>query len=201
MGAGGKSGGRRKGRRTGESSGPVRDRGGSVRRQRQEAAWGGRTGVWQEIDRLWAPLVESIPQPIPAAWRRGSTERRAWDSNPQPVSRHHISSVAANHSLTLQTHVFWTVCPAVCPGVWQPQGGGTAQKTCWTGRIASIAAAVEGTPIGREAVCTRAGRRGTQGTQADSAPVPPPRPSRRLSAPFPSASTHKVEPGGHPPTV
>ena len=35
-----------------------------------------------------------------------SSKRRAWDSNPQPVSRHHISSVAANHSLTLQTHVF-----------------------------------------------------------------------------------------------
>jgi hypothetical protein len=29
-------------------------------------------------------------------------KRRARDSNPQPVSRHHISSVAANHSLTLR---------------------------------------------------------------------------------------------------
>ena len=28
-------------------------------------------------------------------------KRRARDSNPQPVSRHHISSVAASHSLTL----------------------------------------------------------------------------------------------------
>ena len=47
------------------------------------------------------------PRSIPVAWRPGhSQKRRAWDSNPQPVSRHHISSVAANHSLTLQTHVF-----------------------------------------------------------------------------------------------
>ncbi len=30
------------------------------------------------------------------------SERRARDSNPQPVSRHHISSVAASHSLTLR---------------------------------------------------------------------------------------------------
>lgn len=29
-------------------------------------------------------------------------ERRAWESNPQPVSRHHISSVTASHSLTLR---------------------------------------------------------------------------------------------------
>src|SRR5687768_12092102 len=29
-------------------------------------------------------------------------KRRARDSNPQPVSRHHISSVAASHSLTLR---------------------------------------------------------------------------------------------------
>ena len=29
-------------------------------------------------------------------------ERRARESNPQPVSRHHISSVAASHSLTLR---------------------------------------------------------------------------------------------------
>ena len=32
-----------------------------------------------------------------------SGKRRAWDSNPQPLTGHHISSVAANHSLTLQT--------------------------------------------------------------------------------------------------
>ena len=30
-------------------------------------------------------------------------KRRARDSNSQPVARHHISSVAASHSLTLQT--------------------------------------------------------------------------------------------------
>jgi hypothetical protein len=30
-------------------------------------------------------------------------ERRARDSNPQPLAGHHISSVAANHSLTLQS--------------------------------------------------------------------------------------------------
>ena len=29
-------------------------------------------------------------------------ERRARDSNPQPLAGHHISSVAANHSLTLR---------------------------------------------------------------------------------------------------
>gem|GEM_PF-6249418 len=29
-------------------------------------------------------------------------ERRARDSNPQPVARHHISSVTASHSLTLR---------------------------------------------------------------------------------------------------
>jgi hypothetical protein len=32
----------------------------------------------------------------------GLEKRRARDSNPQPVSRHLISSQAANHSLTLQ---------------------------------------------------------------------------------------------------
>jgi hypothetical protein len=32
----------------------------------------------------------------------GLKKRRAWDSNPQPVSRHDISSVAASHSLTLR---------------------------------------------------------------------------------------------------
>ena len=32
-----------------------------------------------------------------------SAKRRARDSNPQPVSRHLISSQAANHSLTLRT--------------------------------------------------------------------------------------------------
>ena len=32
-------------------------------------------------------------------------KRRAWDSNPQPVTRHLISSEAASHSLTLQR--FW----------------------------------------------------------------------------------------------
>ena len=32
----------------------------------------------------------------------GENKRRAWDSNPQPVARHHISSVAASHSLTLR---------------------------------------------------------------------------------------------------
>jgi hypothetical protein len=31
-------------------------------------------------------------------------ERRARDSNPQPVTRHDISSVAASHSLTLRIH-------------------------------------------------------------------------------------------------
>src|SRR5690606_24744233 len=45
----------------------------------------------------------------PAFWpglSRGvvaGSERRAWDSNPQPVSRHLISSQAAHHSLTLRT--------------------------------------------------------------------------------------------------
>ena len=44
------------------------------------------------------------------------SKRRARDSNSQPLSGHHISSVAANHSLTLQNAVFSAVCPAVCPG-------------------------------------------------------------------------------------
>ncbi len=35
-------------------------------------------------------------------FRNESSERRARESNPQPVSRHHISSVAASHSLTLR---------------------------------------------------------------------------------------------------
>ena len=35
-------------------------------------------------------------------WRRPGLERRAWDSNPQPLAGHHISSVAASHSLTLR---------------------------------------------------------------------------------------------------
>ncbi len=34
--------------------------------------------------------------------RNDLQERRAWDSNPQPVSRHLISSEAASHSLTLR---------------------------------------------------------------------------------------------------
>lgn len=34
--------------------------------------------------------------------RRSLFKRRAWESNPQPVSRHHISSVTASHSLTLR---------------------------------------------------------------------------------------------------
>jgi site-specific recombinase XerD len=41
-------------------------------------------------------------------------KRRARGSNPQPVSRHHISSVAANHSLTLRKsfiiNVLWLFC-------------------------------------------------------------------------------------------
>jgi len=38
-----------------------------------------------------------------AAKNAPRSERRAWDSNPQPLSGHDISSVAASHSLTLQT--------------------------------------------------------------------------------------------------
>ena len=43
----------------------------------------------------------------------GVNQRRAWDSNPQPLSGHDISSVAASHSLTLQTHTF-SAGPTVC---------------------------------------------------------------------------------------
>ena len=58
----------------------------------------------------------------------GGAERRARDSNPQPVSRHDISSVAASHSLTLRKSTrrgsyqrklivdrkFWQVAAAAC---------------------------------------------------------------------------------------
>ena len=37
-----------------------------------------------------------------ATARKSSTQRRARESNPQPLSGHHISSVAASHSLTLR---------------------------------------------------------------------------------------------------
>ena len=53
------------------------------------------------------------PRSFPVTWRPANLERRAWDSNPQLLSEHHISSVAANHSLTLQTHVFEAVYIAV----------------------------------------------------------------------------------------
>jgi hypothetical protein len=37
-------------------------------------------------------------------------KRRAWESNPQPVSRHLISSQAASHSLTLLSEFESTAC-------------------------------------------------------------------------------------------
>ena len=53
----------------------------------------------------------------PPQRRRGgdSSQRRARGSNPQPVSRHDISNVAASHSLTLQTAVFWCCVPDCVP--------------------------------------------------------------------------------------
>ena len=56
------------------------------------------------------------------------SKRRARDSNSQPLSGHHISSVAANHSLTLQTAVFGAGYPAVCPGSRNEQAVNTSQN-------------------------------------------------------------------------
>ena len=52
--------------------------------------------------------LETVQHSTPNAFRkinsrnRFQAKRRARDSNPQPVSRHDISSVAASHSLTLR---------------------------------------------------------------------------------------------------
>ena len=46
---------------------------------------------------------------------RPGVQRRAWDSNPQLLSEHDISSVAASHSLTLQTAVFQCYVPDCVP--------------------------------------------------------------------------------------
>ena len=57
------------------------------------------------------------------------SERRARDSNPQPVSRHLISSQAANHSLTLPADSYQFIGP---PGCGARQGIGqlaAARKT------------------------------------------------------------------------
>lgn len=53
----------------------------------------------------------------------GEEQRRARGSNPQPVSRHHISNVAASHSLTLRNSVFRLVSPCVAPFAWGTQHG------------------------------------------------------------------------------
>jgi hypothetical protein len=45
-----------------------------------------------------------------------SEERRAWDSNPQPVARHLISSQAANRSRTLRTALILNVMPPLSSG-------------------------------------------------------------------------------------
>jgi hypothetical protein len=55
--------------------------------------------------------------------------RRAWDSNPQPLTGHDISSVAASHSLTLRTQVFQPVYPVVCPAFRFPRWVTLPQKT------------------------------------------------------------------------
>ena len=63
------------------------------------------------------------------------SERRAWDSNPQPLSGHDISSVAASHSLTLQTAVFWLVSPLVSPGNRIRRAEGAATGRVYRGRV------------------------------------------------------------------
>lgn len=53
---------------------------------------------------LKTPVIEGRKGKTSAFHKYGCQEqRRARESNPQPVSRHHISSVAASHSLTLRT--------------------------------------------------------------------------------------------------
>jgi hypothetical protein len=55
------------------------------------------------------------------AMRELLIKRRARGSNPQPVSRHHISSVAANHSLTLRKRLFKFYFTAFPCGSWNAQ--------------------------------------------------------------------------------
>jgi hypothetical protein len=58
----------------------------------------------------------------------GLKERRAWDSNPQPLSGHDISSVAASHSLTLQ-NAFFLAAPTDAPTVFRLGPCGRGGKT------------------------------------------------------------------------
>ena len=62
-------------------------------------------GAWKKRERIKALFfkIRPIAKKCAHLTSHGISKRRARDSNSQPVSRHHISSVAASHSLTLQT--------------------------------------------------------------------------------------------------
>ena len=64
------------------------------------------------------------------------SERRARDSNSQPLAGHHISSVAASHSLTLRRFAIRSIvtgCGAGLKaegGVWKAEGA-SAERQAW----------------------------------------------------------------------
>ena len=82
------------------------------------------------------------PRSFPVTWRPANLERRAWDSNPQLLSEHHISSVAANHSLTLQSEknrVFQEMASSwTTTGLHRTGNLGSARLREYTQRSASV---------------------------------------------------------------
>jgi hypothetical protein len=66
-------------------------------------------------------------------------KRRARDSNPQPVSRHLISSQAANHSLTLPADSYQFIGPPV-PRQGKPFRGKASRSPRPSGQVAAVIA-------------------------------------------------------------